>query len=57
MSEGIKANWFMAQNTDGTLADSHRQHQVLDYVLWTDQIFSTGMEPHPSGIKIVCIKK
>lgn len=47
MSECVKANWLMAKNTGGTLADSHGQHQVLDYILWTDQVFFLGMEPHP----------
>lgn len=29
------------------MAYSHWQHQVLDYGLWTDQVFCIGTEPHP----------
>ena len=33
MSNSVKDNWLKAKDTDGTQANSHRQHQVLDYVL------------------------
>lgn len=37
----------MPKDIDGILGDSHWQHQVLDYGLWTDQVFCIGIEPHP----------